>query len=276
MIRQQNISSLANRLARAGQRRIPENVLERDYCLAWFLAMLAQSDLHDTLAFKGGTALRRCYFADYRFSEDLDFTLLRPTPLDDILRSVDRLFAALEAASAIRFTFDRQDRHGHVNSHTFYLNYTGPLPAPSSVKVDITIEERLCFPLEQRPVLRSYEEFADLPENRTIHVYSLEEIAVEKTVALADPARTEPRDLYDLWYLTTEAPIDLSSLLPGIREKLEFRQKPFAGIQTAINAKQARFKTRWENQLTQQMTDLPEFDEVFRAVRRSLRQARLP
>jgi hypothetical protein len=38
--------------------------------------------------------------------------------------------------------------------------------------------------LEQRPVLRAYDEFEDLPNNRTLTVYSLAEIAVEKTVAL--------------------------------------------------------------------------------------------
>jgi len=46
-------------------------VLERDYCLAWFLVGLSQSKLHDLLIFKGGTALKRCHFGDYRFSEDL-------------------------------------------------------------------------------------------------------------------------------------------------------------------------------------------------------------
>jgi hypothetical protein len=34
MIAQRNLSLLSNRLARAGGRRIPEAVLERDYCLA--------------------------------------------------------------------------------------------------------------------------------------------------------------------------------------------------------------------------------------------------
>lgn len=58
-------------------RRIPEAVLERDYCLAWFLTGLSQSKLRDLLIFKGGTALKRCHFGDYRFSEDLDFTLAR-------------------------------------------------------------------------------------------------------------------------------------------------------------------------------------------------------
>jgi hypothetical protein len=59
LIPQRNLSLLANRLAKAGGRRIPESVLERDYCLAWFLAELAESDLQQSLAFKGGTALKR-------------------------------------------------------------------------------------------------------------------------------------------------------------------------------------------------------------------------
>jgi hypothetical protein len=62
MIPQRNISLLSNRLARAGGRRIPETVLERDYCLAWFLAGLSLSPLREVLAFKSGTALKRCYF----------------------------------------------------------------------------------------------------------------------------------------------------------------------------------------------------------------------
>ena len=62
------------------RRRIPEAVLERDYCLAWFLVGLARSPLKEKLAFKGGTALRRCHFDYYRFSEDLDFTFLTKGP----------------------------------------------------------------------------------------------------------------------------------------------------------------------------------------------------
>jgi len=89
VIPQRNISLLSNRLAADGGRRIREDVLERDYCLAWFLAVLSQSDLKNILGFKGGTALKRCYFSDYRFSEDLDFTLLEAVPLEEILRRLD-------------------------------------------------------------------------------------------------------------------------------------------------------------------------------------------
>ncbi|MGH9446498.1 MAG: nucleotidyl transferase AbiEii/AbiGii toxin family protein [Terriglobia bacterium] len=50
-------------------------MLERDYCLAWLLAGVAESGIKAVLGFKGVTALKRCYFSDYRFSGDFDVTL---------------------------------------------------------------------------------------------------------------------------------------------------------------------------------------------------------
>lgn len=44
-----------------------------------FLSAFYEISQHkDSLVFKGGTALRKCYFPGYRFSEDLDFTSLDP------------------------------------------------------------------------------------------------------------------------------------------------------------------------------------------------------
>lgn len=276
MIPQRNISLLANRLVAPGERRIAEDVLERDYCLAWFLIALSQSTLRTALAFKGGTALKRCYFGDYRFSEDLDFTLREEIGFEEIRARLEPVYAFVQANSGITFAFDRQDPRAHLNSHTFYLRYTGPLPRGNDVKVDITINERVVFPLEERCILRGYEEFTDLPENRSLLVYSLEEIAAEKTVALADPARNEPRDLYDLWHLTSHEAVQLDHVIPAICSKLEFREKPCANLQAAIARKEARLEALWNARLSYQMAALPPFAQVFRAVRRTLRQANLP
>jgi hypothetical protein len=276
MIPQRNISLLSNRLAKEGGRRIQESVLERDYCLAWFLCALAESDLKPILAFKGGTSLKRCYFGDYRFSEDLDFTLLEPIAFDELTKRLDPVHAAVREASGIEFSFDREDRQKHDNTYSFYLRYVGPLPSGNNVKVDVTLREQLVHPLREQPILRGYEEFTDIPENRLIRVYSLEEIATEKVLALADRARNEPRDLYDLWHLTSHEGIQLGMLANSIRLKLEFRGKPFAGVADAIRNKEARLKALWAGRLNYQMTMLPEFDDVFRAVQRTLRQADLP
>jgi predicted nucleotidyltransferase component of viral defense system len=180
MIPQRNISLIANRLVSAGGRRIPEAIIERDYVLSWFLTGLAGHPLRDVLAFKGGTALRRCWFKDYRFSEDLDFTLTRPTTFKRILMGLNEIFTAIEAACGLRIAFDREDRHDHKNSHTLYLRYQGP---------DITIDEVLCYPLKERPVLRTYDDFDDLPDGPTAKVYAIEEIVIEKLLALyPDPS----------------------------------------------------------------------------------------
>lgn len=277
MIPQRNISLLSNRLAKKGGRRIPEGVLERDYCLAWFLVGLARSPLREALAFKGGTALKRCYMGDYRFSEDLDFTLVKATSLETILAELEMISSEVHKTSGIIIRYSREDRKSHQNSHTFYLAYEGPLPGMTvkEVKVDITIEERLVLPLKERPVLKGYEEYEDLPDDATIPVYSLEEILTEKVVALADRTRNEPRDLYDVWYLTELENMDLSALIPEITAKLEYRGRGLDGMGVEFGKKEARFKKLWQMRLANQMAELPHFEEVFRAVQRTFRGAGL-
>ena len=54
----------------AGERRIPKAVIDHDYVLPSFLIGLAGHPLRDVLAFKGGTAIRRCWFEDYGGAAD--------------------------------------------------------------------------------------------------------------------------------------------------------------------------------------------------------------
>jgi predicted nucleotidyltransferase component of viral defense system len=276
VIPQRNISLIANSLVTAGGRRIPEAVIERDYVLAWFLTGLSGHALREVFAFKGGTALRRCWFGDYRFSEDLDFTLTKRISFAAIRAGLHEIFAAVEDACGLRLAFDREDRNSHQNSHTFYLSYQGPLPASNDVKVDITINEVLGFPLRERPILRSYEGFSDLPEGPTVRVYAIEEIVVEKLLALSDRARTEPRDLYDLWYLLTNTKLQIAELRDEIEAKLAFRARAAVGIVEAIAVKEERLRRLWTARLAQQMNDLPQFEGIFRSVQRAVRNAEFP
>jgi predicted nucleotidyltransferase component of viral defense system len=260
----------------AGGRRIPESVLERDYCLSWFLAGLSLSPVRDRLIFKGGTALKKCYFPDYRFSEDLDFTLVEEVPFETIRKDLDRAFEESYRDSGVVLRYARSDRHPHANSHTFYLGYEGPLgslPSGKEVKTDITIKEKVVFPIEERPVLRAYAEYEDVPGNAIIKVYSLKEIAAEKVIAVCDRARNEPRDLYDLWHLCETAHVDLIEIIDAIASKLAFRGQSLETIGTRLDAKQSRLGRLWNQRLAGQMATLPEFDGVFRSVRRSFRRA---
>lgn len=277
MIPQRNISLLSNRLLRRGGRRIPETVLERDYCLSWFLVGLSHSPLKKLLLFKGGTAIKKCYIPDYRFSEDLDFTLAEKLPFENIQKNLNIAFIETQKASGIKLYFSRYDHHTHENSYTFFLGYEGPIPRVSDkeVKVDITINEQIVFPIEERTVLREYDEYEDLPKDATIRTYSLDEIASEKVVSLLDRARNEPRDLYDIWYLTDNRFVDLTELVEAIEQKWKFRSVTTTDMREELLRKEVRLKRLWKIRLSSQMVILPEFDEVYRAVQRSFRQAGL-
>ena len=280
MITQRDLSRLANRLyeeakAAHGKKalRVAEDTVERDYCLAWLLCILpSHGTLGRSLAFKGGTALRRIHYGEYRFSEDLDFTLTADTSLADILAGFREVFTSLEQQSGIRFALEDDGAAvSRDRGDTFYFTYQGPRPAAGRVKVDVTRIETIVFPLQTLPVLRSYPEF-DFPEDRAILVYSLDEIAVEKILAVTDGARREPRDLYDLWHMADAKLISPpEDMVVGLSRKLASRPGRDADVLVPkLDRVERALKIGWERRLVAQVAFLPPFDGCFRDARRLL------
>ncbi len=206
------------------------------------------------------------------------FTLVEAAPFEVIRSELEAVFAETRRAAGIAFQFVREDREAHPNSHTFYMSYEGPLPAsaaPKEVKVNITIRERLVYSLVNQPVLRGYEEYDDLPQGAEVLAYSLDEIAAEKIVALMDRVRNEPRDLYDVWYLMSGDHINLGNLIGAVEQKWSFRGKRLEDVRDEFRNKESRLRRLWEPRLSAQMSVLPEFESVYRAVARALRQSGL-
>lgn len=87
----------------------PWELLERDYLLSWILPGIIQvGSLCDTLVFKGGTSLKKCYFGDYRFSEDLDFSGLESLPTGDAMERAIR--EACDVAAKLRVPLQHAQR----------------------------------------------------------------------------------------------------------------------------------------------------------------------
>src|SRR5947209_7286796 len=55
---------------------VPAQTVERDYVMAHVLSGIANHEAGAEMIFKGGTALRLCYVDDFRYSADLDFSLV--------------------------------------------------------------------------------------------------------------------------------------------------------------------------------------------------------
>ena len=88
--------------------------------------------------------------------------------------------------------------------------------AQRDVKVDISFRETILQPIEELSIIQTYEEYTDFLEDATIQVYSLNEVVIEKICALHSPSRNEPRDLYDIYYLTEQAGVEIDFLIDDV------------------------------------------------------------
>jgi predicted nucleotidyltransferase component of viral defense system len=217
--------------------------------------------------FKGGTVLKKVYFLDYRFSEDLDFTLLdHSISNEEILAEFEKIYTFLKEEANITVQLKESTTH-ETGSLALYVNYIGPLQgslASRDLKIDITRKEVLEYPTELRKVFILY---SDLPkESFTLKCYSLQEILIEKMAALM--GRTEPRDLYDFWHLTENERLDPRDVRPEFERKARNKGHDFRLFEEKILKKENNLGQAWQRKLEDQVYDLPKFADVFREAKR--------
>jgi len=122
----------------AGEVGLDPNIVEKDYVLGWMLAGIAQHpQTRDKWVFKGGTCLKKCYFETYRFSEDLDFTLLDASHVNEAaLRSLFvEITEWIYSESGIEFPEDARLFEVYINPRSknsghSRIGYRGPMRRP--------------------------------------------------------------------------------------------------------------------------------------------------
>lgn len=262
MITQRAISQMAFRL------KMNDKVVEKDYVITWLLLALADSELKDIIVFKGGTALKKTYFPNYRYSEDLDFTVVKETSPETLIDYLQKTIDKLAKDQAFQFAIPPERIEQRNGSVTAYVQYVGPLQAQlgsRDIKVDFTLSEKLIFPIKTLAVHSGYGDVID----RKIAVYSLEEILTEKLCAII--GRTEPRDIFDANYLFALKEIDFYRIADAFKEKAEFKGIDPTRLIDALERKKPTLSRMWETRLRHQIKDLPHLDEVLRELNRSLR-----
>ena len=267
MIPRSEIFRMAHRL------NLGDKTIEQDYVLTWVLLAIANTPLRDRLAFKGGTAIKKIYEPDYRFSEDLDSTLLDDTPNKALITEIESLFPWLRREVNMTLAVRKVETHESGNP-ALYLNHVGPLRGDLSnrfFKTDFTRDEMLLFPLVEAPLQVPYSDCQDRAE--TLRVYAMEEILTEKLCALL--GRTEPRDLYDVHYILTYRLADTEAVSFRLAEKMAHKGLDPVALGDALRRKQSTFRRLWEPRLRGQMPDLPQLDAVIRETNRWLRQSGL-
>jgi predicted nucleotidyltransferase component of viral defense system len=234
-------------------------VVDLDYALGWFLAALyGTAKSADLLRFKGGTCLRKCYFADYRFSEDLDFTAtaaLSPQALIEWAGRATRWAADHDgpdfAAAPARLEVV-EDEYGS-ESYQVRVYYRGPLRwggSPRAIRLDVTRAERLLLPAAARRLIHVYSD-AEALGQAEIACYALGEILAEKIRALGGQRRFAiSRDLYDIHQLV-QAGVSVADVAPLLPAKLAARGIDVSALSVErMLENHAEFERDWRRRLS--------------------------
>jgi predicted nucleotidyltransferase component of viral defense system len=268
-------------LDRAAEWNLRADVVEKDYVLGWLLAGLGLTPAtRAAWIFKGGTCIKKCYVETYRFSEDLDFSLLPEAPY-----TAEEIGAALEQAtrtaselSGIDFPRDLIEVRPRLNQQgesTFQgrIAYRGPLAIPTfpRVLIDITRHEAvLDAPTPRRP-FHGYPDDDQFPDV-TVLAYSLHELLAEKTRALYE--RTRPRDLYDVVYLLENRAeeLDPGRLHELFHEKCQNKVLARASVALLLHVIHGdeELKAEWANMLAHQLPQLPPIEDLLARLPRLL------
>lgn len=249
---------------------IREDIIEKDYVIGWVLWGLGTDPyFSEKWIFKGGTCLKKCYIETWRFSEDLDFTVI-PTDaalnVEEIEENLKKALDRISDESGIDFSVS-PIKLKHTED-PFYLEvriyYRGPRNArtPASIKFDLTSSEKLIVSSYFREINHPYSD--KLPKPAKVKCYAIEEVYAEKIRAMGE--RSRPRDLYDIINLLRrtfqfEKPEDTKDILSMKCHSKDVSIPTFLLIKNSPY--RVELEAEWENMLRHQLPELPPFDDFW-------------
>ncbi len=253
------------------------HLVEKDYVLGWVLtAIYHHNQLKDNWIFKGGTSFHKCHYETYRFSEDLDFTIIEPSHLnrDFLVETFSEIsewvfeYTGLELPKRL-LNFEIYTNPRGSESCRGKIGYRGPIGPLKGyhslprLKLDLTFDEVVVLP----PVVRTvHHHYSDNPQEKPlIRCYPPEETYAEKICALAQ--RAKARDLYDAIniYRSNDERPHLSVLNDSIQKKCAHRGNPLPTL-SDVQAKKKDLELTWGPMLNHQLQILPPFESFFDAL----------
>lgn len=264
---------------KAEEQNIPKSTIDKDWVLSHCIdAIFSIPACKENLIFKGGTCLRKCYFPNYRFSEDLDFTCTNPN-FELTKKTLHQLVQIINTRTKIALHIEELKPLVHKDKLTGYKaiikfwgadhpsNQAPPPPErwTTSIKIEIILYELMVFPVETREVYHTYsDKLSQTPLE--VPCYAIQEVLSEKLRALIQRSYTAPRDFYDIWYLANHVKeIDWKKVTAAFHEKMKFKGIEFTGIEQMINEENdKRLKAAWKNSLGHQIpsVQLPDYEAI--------------
>ena len=264
----------------AKELQIEEEVIDKDWILGHFLnAMFLFPDISSNFVFKGGTCLKKNYFQDYRFSEDLDFTLLDEAFVINEL-FCKKIIGLAEQNSGAKFYLKNIKPQIHKDIPQGYevtILFWGAFHKPSQqvlpvnrwqtkIKLDISFSEKIIMKPDLKEISHPYSDSEIIKS--FVPVYPLNEIVAEKLRSLLQ--RNRPRDIYDLYYLSEIIPTtDYSAIVELLKKKSENKNIDCCNYDDFVNRKKYKNNKRaWESSLGYHLPQgqLVDYDFAFKRI----------
>lgn len=234
--------------------------VERDYVLTHVIEAIGGATNDPRLVFKGGTALRLLHFDDYRFSADLDFSLVDDLSLNDAREIISSaLFVVVERIGLPKLELGPER----------FIHYTGPLGREHNIKLDIADGELVSDGGSGKfDVISRYDDQV----GGKVTAYTVDEVAAEKLRCVIQ--RVQARDLFDLYQLLGDRNADIVEIWPDFEAKTRHKGMDPEMFFERFEDRIPRWKSLWEREMDEHIPGelQPHFNAVERFVRRELRR----
>ena len=198
------------------------------------LAALSRTDFYEKATFYGGIALRIFYGLD-RYSEDLDFSLLKP----DSNFSIERYFKAIrDEFKSLGLTVRIQERRkatqaaidsAFLKAETIWreivlediIKETGVRSNKTlKIKIEVDRQPPLHFQTEERLLIRPFSFYVKCFSKSSLFAGKMHALLFRKW-----KNRVKGRDWYDLeWYIKKGVPLDVNHFLARAKDTNDWQE----------------------------------------------------
>ena len=193
------------------------------------LAGLYRGGFFDRTAFYGGTCLR-IFYGLQRFSEDMDFSLLKPDENFKLENYFDNLIAEFKALGR-EVSITKKDKKTLTNVQSAFLKDTTEVynlafttEKNIKIKIEVDTEPPLGFETEHKLLM--------LPFSIMVRTYSISDLYAGKMHALLFrnwKNRVKGRDWYDFeWYVRNNVPLNFNHLQQRTKQLNAITAKEFS------------------------------------------------
>jgi predicted nucleotidyltransferase component of viral defense system len=236
--------------------------VQRDYVFGWLLyGFFTISGLKNKLFLKGGNALRKAYFAETRYSPDLDFGLPDGISKERLLEEINGVCDGIGEKSGVSFVRDSNKVEEKfsatdtplpglqvLEARVYFKDFYGNSEYITlRISMDITLFDRVMLPLQTRSLIHPYSDGADV--NCSIRCMKLEEIIATKLKCLMQ--RQHAPDLFDYAYTirTLGGELNKTEVVQTLIRKTIFSRNPFTLKTILATTAFGYFREQWQHSI---------------------------